>query len=198
MHTHTHPHTHTLYTNIRDSQSAFRCRRHCCRWWPGWKHTPPGTRAWCHVPMLTRWTGCRCCWRSHHSCMSPARCPRYRTPTQRLSLCYSDPAEGESPTERTHGTNCGGEMTAGQSVTLLQAWNKHRQKEHWAICNSVTLTGREQTLTKTQWTIHDSVTGREQTLTQGHWTICNSVTTTSREQTLTQGHWTICSSVRGR
>ena len=84
---------------------------------------------------------------------------------------------------------------AGQSVTLLQAWNKHRQKEHWAICNSVTLTGREQTLTKTQWTIHDSVTGREQTLTQGHWTICNSVTTTSREQTLTQGHWTICNSV---
>ena len=111
-HTHTHTHTHTLYTNIRDSQSAFRCRRHCCRWWPGWKHTPPGTRAWCHVLTLTRWTGCRCCWRSHHSCTSPARCPRFRTPTQRLSLCYSDPAEGQRPTEKTCGTNCGSEMTA--------------------------------------------------------------------------------------
>ena len=76
--------------------SAHKTRR-CCRWWPGWTHTPPGTTActrsqWCCLRRL-----CRCCWCSRHRSSGPPLSLHSRTPRRRWSPGPADPRgkEGE-------------------------------------------------------------------------------------------------------
>ena len=76
-----------------DSQFSARRTPRCCRWWPGWTHTLPGTTAcsrsrWC---CSRRW--CRCCWCSHHRNSGPPLSRHSQMPRRKWSPGPADPRQ---------------------------------------------------------------------------------------------------------
>ena len=64
----------------------------CCRLWPAWMNTLPGTKASSHFRLCCWWRWYRCCWCSHHRSNGLCSFHHFLTPRQTLSRGLSAPA----------------------------------------------------------------------------------------------------------
>lgn len=60
---------------------SYRRTLRCCRWWPTWTNTLPGTRASSHSRRCCWWRWCRCCWCSRRK--NSGLCSFHRSPRPR-------------------------------------------------------------------------------------------------------------------
>ena len=74
-----------------DSRFCARRRLRCCRWWPGWTHTPPGTRACGHSRSCCSRRWCRHYWCSHRRTSGPPHGRQSPTPRQKWSPGLAGP-----------------------------------------------------------------------------------------------------------